>query len=123
MEAKGYLPTSQPFSREFDTQEVSATGLTLQINVKLTIDPSQAPAAPEEVAVQDEKTAIALAVARWESLYGKEPIADQKPFKATLKEGVWHVTGNAAAVPAKGGVAEADIRQRDGEILRITHGK
>jgi hypothetical protein len=69
--------------------------------------------------VPDEKTAIAIAV--WLPIYGEE-IQKQKPFKAVLKDGVWHVEGT---LPAEytGGVALAEISKKDARILRISHGK
>ncbi len=46
---------------------------------------------PVEGYVPDEETAIAIAMAVWTPIYGKDRIEDKKPYKATLKGGVWHV--------------------------------
>jgi hypothetical protein len=72
--------------------------------------------------VPDAAAAIKIAVTVWEPLYGKQHIASEHPFHATLRRGVWHVSGS---LPPRtpGGVAEADIRQRDGKVLHIIHGK
>lgn len=72
--------------------------------------------------VPDGETAITIAVAVWNPIYGKENIEKKKPFKATLKEGIWNVTGS---LPTgwMGGVPEAEISKDDGRILRISHGK
>jgi NTF2 fold immunity protein len=72
--------------------------------------------------VPDETTAIKIAVAVWEPVYGKEKIAEQAPYKAALKNGVWLVTGS---LPARtlGGVAIAEINKEDGMVLRVSHGK
>jgi hypothetical protein len=73
-------------------------------------------------AVRDQATAITIAVAAWEPIYGAAHIAGQKPYHATLHQGVWTVTGS---IPKgmKGGVAVAEISVEDGRIIRISHGK
>lgn len=72
--------------------------------------------------VLDEKTAIAVAVAAWVPVYGEAQIAREKPYRAELKDGIWHVYGYLS--PHKlGGVAEATISKSDGKILSIKHGK
>jgi len=73
--------------------------------------------------VPDEKTAIAIAVAAWIPIYGKENIEKEKPYKAVLKDGVWTVTGSLPKPFTLGGVAEAQISQETGRILKIIHGK
>ncbi len=72
--------------------------------------------------VPDAATAIRIAVAVWEPIYGREHIAQKRPFHAKLKDGVWTIEGS---LPGgwNGGVPEADISQKDGRILRISHGK
>jgi hypothetical protein len=71
--------------------------------------------------VPDAATAIRIAITVWEPIYGKEQLASERPFHATLRNGVWHVEGY---LPPKmlGGVAEADIRRADGKVLHIIHG-
>jgi hypothetical protein len=77
---------------------------------------------PTEGYVPDETTAIAIAVAVWLPIYGKERIEEKKPYKAILKDGIWYVRGS---IPAgwKGGVPEAELSKDNGRILRISHGK
>ena len=77
---------------------------------------------PKDGYVPDEQTAIAIAVAVWTPIYGKDEIEGEKPYKAKLKNGVWTVTGFLPA-DANGGVAEADIAKDDGRILRVIHGQ
>jgi hypothetical protein len=72
--------------------------------------------------VPDSAEAIRIAITVWEPLYGKQDIASERPYKATLSSGVWHVRGSLPRLVA-GGVAEADIRQSDGKVLCIGHGK
>ncbi|PYK37379.1 MAG: hypothetical protein DME49_12060 [Verrucomicrobia bacterium] len=60
--------------------------------------------------VPDEATAIKIAVAVWEPIYGAKLIASEKPFRAALHNGVWTV-------------AVAEISKKDGTILRVSHSK
>lgn len=71
--------------------------------------------------VPDAETAIRIAVAIWEPIYGKKKIESQKPYHATLKDGVWIVEGSLPD-NALGGVALAEISKSDGTILRVSHG-
>ncbi|MCX5849870.1 MAG: NTF2 fold immunity protein [Deltaproteobacteria bacterium] len=73
--------------------------------------------------VPDEETAIKIAVAVWTPIYGKEKIEKEKPFKATLKDGIWYVNGSLPKEWNVGGVAEAEISKDDGRIIRVSHGK
>ncbi len=77
--------------------------------------------------VPDADTAIKIAVAVWSPIYGAEHIAGEKPYHATLKDGVWTVEGSLpTAKPGEfivGGVALARISQKDGCILEVIHGQ
>jgi hypothetical protein len=77
---------------------------------------------PKEGLVPTADVAIRIAVAVWEPIYGKQNIERQKPFRATLANGVWHVQGS---LPQGwlGGVALAEISRKDGRVLRVSHGK
>ena len=77
---------------------------------------------PKDGYVPDAETAIAIAVAVWNPIYGKDVIAQEKPYKASLSKGIWTVTGSLPE-NAPGGVAETDISKEDGRILRVIHGK
>ena len=72
--------------------------------------------------VPDEQTAIAIAVAVWKPIFGKENIEDQKPWRAYLVNDAWIVFGSLPK-GYKGGVAQAAISKQTGEILHVTHGK
>ena len=77
---------------------------------------------PKDGYVPDSKTAVKIAVAVWEPIYGEEQIAKEKPYRATLAGGVWTIKGSVpASMP--GGVAVAEIAKDDGRILRVSHGK
>lgn len=72
--------------------------------------------------VPDQATAIQIAVAVWNPIYGKEKIQKEKPYKAKLRDGVWYVSGSLPKGWV-GGVAEAEITKDDGRIIRISHSK
>jgi hypothetical protein len=72
--------------------------------------------------VADAETAIRIAVAVWEPIYGKKLIESEKPYRAILNNGVWRVQGSLPPGNV-GGVAIADISASDGTILRVTHGQ
>jgi hypothetical protein len=77
---------------------------------------------PQNGYVPNAETAIKIAVAVWTPIYGKENIEKQKPYQATLRNGIWYVTGTLHNY-TRGGVAEAEISKDDGRIIRIIHGK
>ncbi len=77
---------------------------------------------PKDGYVPTKDVAIKIAVAVWEPIYGADKIAHEKPYRATLTEGVWTVKGSLPK-GAKGGVALAEISKADGRIIRVSHGK
>src|SRR5712692_447266 len=78
---------------------------------------------PPEGYVPDAATAIKIAIAVWEPIYGQERISQQKPITAVLVNGIWTVEGSLPKQHALGGVAVAEISKEDGRILRVSHGK
>ena len=78
---------------------------------------------PHQGYVPDAKTAECIAEAVWIPIYGKENIEKERPFHAEVSNGVWTVTGSLPKSYQVGGVAEIEIQQSDGKILRVTHGK
>ena len=83
---------------------------------------SPAPFHPAAGFVPTADVAIAIAVAVWGPIYGPDHIAKEKPYRVTLKDGVWFVSGSLPA-DRIGGVAEARISQSDGRILGVIHGQ
>ena len=77
---------------------------------------------PRDGYVPDVRTAIKIAVAVWEPIYGVEQIAGERPYRAYLAHGIWTVEGSLPEGTI-GGVALAEIRQDDGKILRVIHGQ
>ena len=74
-----------------------------------------------EAYVRDAKTAILIAEAVWRPRYG-ERIEKSRPFVATLKGGVWFVSGTPAAQLSEGAPV-AQILARDGRILRLGYSR
>lgn len=77
---------------------------------------------PKAALVPNEATAISIAVAVLEPIYGSENIKRQRPLHAKLENGTWHVQGTLPP-NSLGGVAEVWIARDDGRILRVTHGQ
>jgi hypothetical protein len=82
--------------------------------------PHDLTAKPENGFVPDETTAVAIAKAVWVPIYGKKMLRQERPFRATLRNGVWTVRGS---IPRgnKGGAAFAEISKTSGLILRVYH--
>jgi len=76
----------------------------------------------EEGYVPNEKTAIAIAVAVWNPIYGEEKIKKEKPYSAMLSNGIWFVSGSLPE-GYLGGVAEIEILKKNGKVIRLSHGK
>jgi len=72
--------------------------------------------------VPDAATAIKIAIAVWEPIYGAKLIASEKPHDATLQKGVWTVRGSLPK-NTPGGVAIAELSKEDGRIIRVSHSK
>ncbi|HEX8297423.1 MAG TPA: NTF2 fold immunity protein [Chthoniobacteraceae bacterium] len=103
---------------ELYLQDESRSPIPLLLGVKN----SQHNVRPQAPVVPNKATAIKISVAVWEPIYGGAAIASQRPYRATLANGVWRVRGSRPK-GSVGGVALAEIQQADGRVLRITHGK
>ena len=65
---------------------------------------------PSQGYVPNAETAIRIALAVWEPIYGKKQIDSEKPYRATLRDGVWTVEGSLP--PGwRGGVAIPKYRR------------
>ena len=97
---------------------------------------------PDQGCVPNAVTAIKIAEAAWEPVYGKATIDKERPFEAMLDGEVWHVFGGRPSSTApepprdvrgygasepppaeepKTGSLELKIRKRDGQILWLNH--
>ena len=77
---------------------------------------------PENGFVPNEQTAVSIAEAVLMPIYGAEAIKKERPFKASLQNGVWTVVGTLPR-GLLGGVATIEISKIDGHVLRVTHEK
>ena len=107
-----------------------ATVLAISVDSSALWQTTQSAITP--VKVTDAATAVNLAEKALAKVYGKRIINSERPFNATLSDGVWHVTGTLYCKDKKGnlitnaclgGVAMADIRQTDGRVMRTGHTK
>jgi hypothetical protein len=78
--------------------------------------------------VPEADTAIKIAVVVWSRMYGEHEIAAEKPYHASLEDGIWTVQGSMPKEVSEkptpiGGVAYAEIAKTDGRILLIGHGE
>ena len=72
--------------------------------------------------VPDAATAIKIAVAVWEPIYGSKTIASEAPYSTTVARGVWTVEGSMPrGIP--GGTAIIEIDKMSGKVLRVSHGQ
>jgi hypothetical protein len=77
---------------------------------------------PEKGYVPDAQTAIKVAEAVLAPIYGEEQIKNERPFRATLKNGIWIVTGTLPE-NMDGGTAVVSISKDTGCVLGVTHYK
>ncbi|AXU19247.1 hypothetical protein C7W88_09715 [Novosphingobium sp. THN1] len=77
---------------------------------------------PKTGVVGSAETAKSVAMIYLKPIYGTKLIEGQRPFKATLREGVWTVTGSLPR-GRDGGVAHISICRWNGKVLRIFHDK
>ena len=96
---------------------------TLPIAGARNQDPTVKSYVPPNGFVPDSGTAVRVAVAVWIPIYGASQIRSEQPYVATLKDGVWTVTGTLPRQYNLGGVAMARISKRDGRILFVLHGQ
>jgi len=97
--------------------------------VLLATSYGQKTATPEPDKISDSETAVRVAEKALIPVYGKKVIYSEKPFQATLQDGVWTVFGTLRcadedgreAKNCVGGVARVRIRKRDGHILSMGH--
>jgi hypothetical protein len=79
---------------------------------------------PKAGFVPDSATAIRIAIAVLIPIYGEDLVNSEKPYTATLKDGVWEVAGSLPGSEkgtVVGGVAIVRIAQKDGRVLYFLH--
>jgi NTF2 fold immunity protein len=101
--------------------------LTICIAVIASLIPWYAEA--QRNAVPDADSAIKKAETALVPVYGRKQIDSEKPFTASLKDGVWTVAGTLHCPDGKGGttttclggVAVVKVSQSNGRIISMTH--
>jgi len=80
---------------------------------------------PQEGFVPDKNTAIRIAEAVLDPIYGEDKIKAEEPLDAKLNEvgDTWIVWGHLPKPANRGGVAYIEISKADARILRVTHGR
>jgi hypothetical protein len=95
---------------------------------------AQQPQSVNPPRIPDSESALKIAERFLKDTYGKKKIDAEKPLSVKLIEGVWYVSGTLWCSDGKGGrvsgsgecvggVAQIRLRQRDGKVLSIGHGK
>lgn len=77
--------------------------------------------APPEGVIANEIVARAIAMIYLSEVYGKAQIQSQLPLLVSRKGDVWTIKGSFNIKHSVGGVAEIDLAQQDGRVLRLTH--
>ena len=72
--------------------------------------------------ITNEKTAISIAEPLLFSVYGKENIVKQRPYKIGKVQNYWVISGSLPK-PQIGGVFEIIIDSKNGQVIRLTHGE
>ena len=83
---------------------------------------AQAPT-PKNGFIPDENTAVKVAEAILSPIYGEKQILIERPFHATLDDGIWTVSGSLPKEWHDGGVAMIRINQKTGAVISYIHGK
>jgi hypothetical protein len=79
---------------------------------------------PKDGFVPDQRTAVKIAEAVIEPVFGLHCLTNERPLVAKLKGGEWFVSGTAPTnITWRGGVVEVHINKTNGCITFLTHWK
>ena len=72
--------------------------------------------------IKTKETAIAMAEPILFDIYGKKEIINERPYECYLIDGYWYISGT---LPKgwQGGVFEIIINAKDGQVIKLIHGK
>jgi hypothetical protein len=107
-------------------KEIFSVLAILVIASLLVYSQTQPSAQPKEGSVPNAETAVNLAEAALNPVYGEKTVKSERPFKATLEGDVWTVVGTlhcGGAPRCNGGTAEVKISKSLGQVLQMGHGK
>lgn len=78
---------------------------------------------PPHGIISTPTTAARIAEISLNAIYGADQIRTELPLKVRIAREVWHITGRDMGPGYIGGVAEIDLCQSTGQVLRVVHGK
>jgi hypothetical protein len=70
--------------------------------------------------VPDKLTAVKIAEAVFEPIFGAEEVSEYLPYHAQLKNGVWTVYGTLKR-GSRGGTPQLTIQKKDGKVIEVWH--
>lgn len=77
---------------------------------------------PANGVIPDETTAVAVATAIFQPVYGKDYVDKFLPYHAQLEhDHVWVIYGTLRPAGADGGTPQLRINKQDGRVLEIWH--
>ena len=109
-------------NKEIETPSFEKIKLSEKETLKEINDSTLHNAIGKDEIITDEKTTISIAEPLLFSVYGKENIIKQRPYKIGKVQNYWVVSGSLPK-PQIGGVFEMIIDSKNGEIIRLTHGE
>ena len=75
---------------------------------------------PAKGIVPDEVTAVKIAEAIFEPIFGLERVNKFLPYHAHLDDGIWTVYGTLGP-ESLGGTPQLTIQKKDGKVIRVWH--
>lgn len=77
---------------------------------------------PPRGIISTPRIATRVAQTYLEAIYGADAIGRELPLKVSISRQVWRVEGTSPP-NSVGGVAEIELCQSTGQVLRVAHGK
>lgn len=109
-------------NKEIETPSFEKIKLSEKETLKEINDSTLHNAIGKDEIITDEKTAISIAEPLLFSVYGKENIVKQMPYKIGKVQNYWVISGSLPK-PQIGGVFEIIIDSKNGQVIRLTHGE
>jgi hypothetical protein len=78
---------------------------------------------PAEGIISSAELAVQIAEQILKKIYGEKIIENEKPFSVNLENGIWLIEGSLPDGYRKGGSAYIEIRQSNGEVIKLIHSK
>ena len=75
---------------------------------------------PEKGIIPDEVTAVKVAEAVFQPIFGADETTQYLPYHAQLKDGIWTVYGTLKP-GSRGGTPQMNIQKKDGKVVEVWH--